>query len=328
MAEPLNGTFFAFRKREQGGVLLKASIAFAVGMLLLFIILGAVAWFAVGGSAFFEWYGDVMQAAANGQTGEPPMPPNLSGIFLLMLLYFIFLFVTFVLLAAYEATSVRWMVRGDRPGAIGLHFGHDMWRVYGTYWAWLLFAVLGWVAFAIVMVVVGVVAGNAGALGGWIALAVSAVFLLSWLYAAVRLSPAAATSIGVGAFQPFKAWRASRGRFWAIFGSYILISILYMIMYAVLGGLLFGAFYMQLFSGLDWSTAQTDPEGFMRAYEQASMQATQSLFSSPTAIATYIGGQVVMYAVVLVFYVLWFGVQSRVVQAALEEGKIQPAPAS
>ena len=40
MAEPLNATFFTFHKREKGGVLLGASVAFGVLMALLFIAFG------------------------------------------------------------------------------------------------------------------------------------------------------------------------------------------------------------------------------------------------------------------------------------------------
>ena len=38
MAEPLNATFFAFRKRERGGVLLRATLAYVV---IAFAVSGA-----------------------------------------------------------------------------------------------------------------------------------------------------------------------------------------------------------------------------------------------------------------------------------------------
>lgn len=327
--QSLNATFFAFRKREGGGVLLKASIAFALVLLLIFVVFGTAAWFALGGEAFFSWYSDLMAAAASGQMSDPPPPPNLSGVFLLVLLEFVFLFVFFVVLAAYEATCVRWMLRGDRPGALGLHFGADMWRVYGTYWVWLLFALLGWIAFAVLMGVLGaVVMSTLGDMGGWVVFLVCVGYMIAWLYAWVRLSPASATSIGLGVFQPLKAWRVSRGRFWALFGSYLLSFILYFIVVSVLSGILFGAFYAQLFQGLDWTLAQSDPEAFARGYQQASMQAMQNLFASPAAIAMYVGGQIALYAVALTFYVIWYGIESRAVQTAIEEGKIEPAPAT
>lgn len=324
MAEPLKGTFFAFRKREHGGVLLKASVAYVLALILLCVAMGGLAWLALGGMDFFSWYAGVLQAAAEGSTAQMPPPSNPAGLLLLIPLYFVFLFAMFVLLASYEAACVRWMVRGERS-AFGLHFGADMWRVYGTYWVFLLFAIVGWIVFFIVSMIAGAIAANAGDFGGWIVFAVMLAAFLACIYVCVRLSSASATSIAIGRFDPLKAWSASRGRFWAIFGAYVLLAILYLVAYLIVASVALGAFWTQIVSQLDWTLAQSDPQAFMRAYEQASMQAMADMFASPASIALYFGGQALIYAVVLVFYVLWFGVESRVAQAALEEGKIQAA---
>src|SRR5262249_47612508 len=42
----------------------------------------------------------------------------------------------FILLAAYEAACLRWMIRGEAPGLCGLTLDADVWRVYGVYWCW------------------------------------------------------------------------------------------------------------------------------------------------------------------------------------------------
>jgi hypothetical protein len=328
MAERLDATFFAFRKREGGGVLLGSSIAFFVAMLVLFIAFGAAVFFLLGGSEFFGWYSGVMEAATRGETTTTMPPGGMSAILLILPLEFVFLFVLFILIAAYEAACVRWMVRGERSGALNLDFGHDMWRVYGTYWAWVLYVVLGWIGFFALTLALTLLTANVGAMGGLIAFVGALAYLIFWFYATVRLSPAAATSIGIGQFAPLKAWSVTRDRFWALFGAYFLLFILYIIVFMVAGSVFFGAYYAQILSGIDMSTAQTDPEAFFRSYEQAAMAATQSMFSSPAMIALYIGGQVVLYAIGLVFYVLWFGVESRAVQAALEEGKITREPAA
>ncbi len=327
MAEPLNATFFAFRKREKSGVLMGASIGFAIAMIVLLVAFGAAAFFLLGGTEFFSYYTEVMEAAARGESSTT-MPPNPTGILLILPLELVWLFLLFVLLAAYEASSVRWMLRGEESAPFKLNFGADMWRVYGTYWAWLLYVVLGWVGFLIVVFIAGIAGGNAGAAGVWISFGICLAYFLAWFYATVRLSPASATSIGVGEFAPLKAWSVTRDRFWALFGSYLLIGIIYLVVYAILGAIFLGSFYSTIFSGLDWSVAQSDPTAFAQSYEQASMRAMQQMFGTPTGIALYVGGQIVLYAVALVFYLLWFGVEARAVQAALEEGKIERKAAS
>lgn len=329
MAERLDATFFAFRKRENGGVLLGASIVYFIALIVLFAVFGGIVFVTLGGMEFFTWYSDVMSAVSSGAT--PPDPPstiNPAGMLMILPLEFIFLFVFFVVIAAYESACVRWMLNGEKSGPLNLHFGADMWRVYGTYWVWLLYSIVGMIGFFVVSAISGMVAVNLGDMGWIVALVIGLGYFFAWFYTTIRLSPMAATSIGVGQFAPFKAWRVTSGRFWALFGAYFLLFILYIIAFIVLGTVFFSAFYAQILSGLDLSQMQTDPTGFAESYNRASMAAIQNTFSTPAGIAMYVGGQVVFYAVALFFYVLWFGVESRAVQAALEEGKIEKAAAS
>lgn len=324
MAEKLNATFFAFRKREKGGVLLGSSIAFAIAAIVLYAAIIGIGFMLVGGGDFVTWYGEATAAQARGEVYAEP-PPNPSGVLLMIPVGLVWLFLFFVLFAAYESACVRWMVRGEESGPLRLHFGADMWRVYGTYWAWLIFGLIGWVGFFVFAAISGFVAGSVGEFGPWIMFALMVAYLLAWFYANVRLSPASATSIGVGEFAPLKAWSVSRDRFWALFGSYLLLFVIYVVIVCVATGITLSSYYAQIFSGLDWTLAQTNPDAFMREYEQASLAATQQMFSNPVSIAIYIGSQVLGFAIALVFYTLWFGVESRAVQAALEEGKIEKA---
>jgi hypothetical protein len=331
--QALNATFFAFRKRENGGVLLGASIAFAVVMLVFTIAFGAAVFAMLGGMDFVHWYSDVMSSVAKGGTPAASAPPNVGGLFLIFPLEMIFLFFVAVLLAAFESSCLRWMIRGERSKPFNLCFGADMWRVYATYWVWFLYFLCTGVLFWIVMLVFALIGGAAGgkdnpAVAGLVVGVACIAWILGWIYVAVRLAPAAATSIGVGHFAPLKAWSVSRGRFWALLGSYLLLMLLYVVAVIVVGGIAMGPFYASVFSHVDWSVAQTDPAAFSRSYQSANMQALQSLFASPVTIALYVGGQIAVYAVGLVFYVLFYGVNARAVQAALEDGKIEHAPAS
>lgn len=331
MAEPLNATFFAFRKREGGGVLLGASIAYVIALILFFVVIGGVGWALLGGSEFVQWYVSVMQAQANGQ--EPSAPPNAGAVFMIFPLYTILLFGVFIIFASFESACLRWMIRGERSGPLNLHFGADMWRVYGTYWVWFLFFLLSGILFFVALAVIGIAAAATGGkdsiAGGILILLFCLAWVVGWILTATRLAPAAATTIGIGQFAPLKAWKVSSGRFWPLFGTFVLLLILYLIVWTVVAAIFLGPFYGALLGQIDWAAIQNnDPAGFSRAYEEASMRTMQSTFSTPTMLALYVGGQLALGAVAMVFYLLYFGVNARAVQAALEEGKIERAAAT
>lgn len=311
-ANPLKATFFAFQKRGKNGVLFGASVGFVVVMILAMIALFAGMWALLGPAA-------IGAASGTMQSGD------VGRALLILPLYFGFLVLFFVIIAAYEASCLRWMIRGQSGGFLGLTFGADMWRVYGTYWAWFFYGLLGWLVFVIVMGVAGFAAGatNDAGLAGLISLGVGCLYLLLWFYVTVRLAPAAATSVGTQRFAPLEAWKTSRGRFWALFGSYFLLFLVYLVLVVGITLALFGTTYLQMFSQLDWSRLSTDPQGFSQSYEQASMQAMQNMFGTPTLIAIYIGGQIVLNVIALIFYVLFYGVSARAVLAAAEDGKIE-----
>lgn len=332
MAEPLNATFFAFKKRpEGGGALTSSTIAFLVVMIALVAIFAGAVWMIVGRD-FFTWSQEMAAQSGKGATGE--LPPNFGRIFLIFPVEIVWLVFVFIALAAFESACLRWMIRGERSSPFGLHFGADMWRVYGTYWAWLVYAIVCIIAFLIVTFIAGLVGGVAGnasggnGVGGWIAAAVILLGCLAWIYISVRLAPAAAASVGTGKFAPFQAWSATRGRFWALFGAFFLLTIIYIIVYCIVAAVALGSFFGAIMSQIDWSSIQSDPEGFAQKYQEANLHAMQTMFSNPLNMALYFGGQIALYVVATIFYVLFYGISARAVQAALEEGKIQHEPAS
>lgn len=150
--QALNATFFAFKKRERGGVLLGTSIAFLVGGIVIYaaFIAGLIG---ITGLNPFEMQAVAMQAetdpGALQQLGSP------SVIASVVLLYLALIFAIFVWFAAYEAACLRWMIRGEQKGPFGISFDADTWRVYGTYWAWLIFCILGFIALMIILGVLG-----------------------------------------------------------------------------------------------------------------------------------------------------------------------------
>lgn len=324
MAEPLNATFFAFRKREQGGVLLRASIGFAIGLIVILGVFAALLWQVMG--PVFAWYGELM--AAGGDPAAMSNSPPPTGILWIVVAEIPFLFFVFLLLAAYEAACHRWMIRGETGGGLlGLNLGADTWRVYATYWVWFGLFIGMYILCAVVFI--GMIASMLGASGdpgvsGLIGLGVVFAFFLAVIYILVRLAPAAATSVGRRKFSFFSAWTVTSGRFWALFGAFLLLVLINMVVSIVLSIVAFGVLFAGAFSNLNVADAAGDPNAFSQAYFEGLTQ----LFSNPATIAMVAGYYLVAGAIGLLFYVLFYGVNSRAVQAALEEGKISEEPAS
>jgi hypothetical protein len=324
MVEPLKATLFAFRKREKGH-LLGASIAFAALMVVLVIALGVAIW-AVMGQDYFSWARQMAEMNAKATPGQ--LPPNFGRMLLIFPIEFVWMFFLFVALAAFESSCLRWLIRGERSDTFNLHFGTDMWRVYGTYWMWFLYFFVTYIVFFIVLIAAGALGAVIGgrdnpAIAGVAIGAVSIAWVLAWCYVAVRLAPAAATSVGVRKFAPLTAWTVSRGRFWALFGSFLLVTILYVVAIVAVWAVFFGPTYLNVFGHMDWSSMSGDPQGFSRRYSEANLEVMRQLFGSPLAIALYIGGQLANYVVVIVFSLVLYGINARAVIAAAEDGKVQ-----
>ncbi|MEJ0024229.1 MAG: hypothetical protein WDN76_13065 [Alphaproteobacteria bacterium] len=317
---PLKATFFAFQKREPGGVLVRAASATIVSLLVLWGLSFAVAFRLLGPDFYRSW-------TAIAPDGSPPahlFPPHLAE---LMLLNLVVLAAFFVLFAAFESACISWMLRGQANPFPYLKFDADTWRVYGTYWFWLVFSVLAYIGFIVLILVVALAAGAIasvakpastiiGVLGGLACFA----YPFLWLRTAVRFAPAAATSIGVGAFAPLKAWSATRKRFWALFGSYFLVILCNYVLILILFALVYGA----ALSNLDWSLSRSDPQAFSAAFNKAIMDAVAEPFSNVTSAVRLIVVEVAFYLATLMLAVIGFGIAARAVQAALSENKIVP----
>lgn len=322
--QPLRATFFAFQKRDRSGVMTSASIAFLVGALVIYAaFVGGL--FAITGLNPFEMQAVAMQAesdpgALQQQFGSP------SVIASIMLLYFAFIFVICVWFAAYEAACLRWMIRGEQKGLFGFTLDGDTWRVYGTYWAWLIFCILGIIALMIILgvlgAVLGVLLGQSGASPGAMASLAVLPFIAIFvpIYFATRFAPAAAVSVAERRFKFFDAWPATKGRFWALFGAFLLLWVLYVI---VALGLMVAWLAYTLGPQASEIFAQADATAMSLAINQAVIDA----MATPMGLGTYIAVQLVTLTFALVFYVALFGINARAAAAALEEGKITEAPA-
>jgi hypothetical protein len=318
---PLKATFFAFQRREPGGVLTRAAVAIVVSLLILWGLSFAVILGLIDPNFYRDWMKNV------GADSPPAhmFPPHFAE---LMLLNLVVLAAFFVLYAAFESACVCWMIRGQANPFPYLKFDADTWRVYGTYWFWLVFSLLAYIGFffliALVALAVGAVAAvakPASAIVGIVGALACVAYPFLWLRTAVRLAPAAATSIGIGKFAPLKAWSATRRRFWALFGSYFLLVLTNYVLVLILFALIYGP----AISSLDWRLSHGDPQAFSAEINKAMMDAAIGPFSSLAGTVRLITVELAFYLGAVLLSVLGFGVAARAVQAALEEGKITPA---
>jgi hypothetical protein len=316
--QALNATFFAFRKREKA-VLLPATITFAVLALAACVLFAMLNW-----QAFIDYvnWAASMGANASKTPGAPPsletmMPPQ--SVMSLAPAYFLFLFGYYILLAAYEAACLRWMVRGETGGVFGLSLGADTWRVYFTYWMWFLLLLVFY--FICALTAGGAIAAIAlSAQTGsepspsavFVPLALGLVVLLALIYFAVRFAPAAATSIARRRFAFFDAWKVTKGRFWALLGSFVLLFLMFLVLIIILEVALGVAMVSTAANQIGHNEPQSAEEAF-RA------------FANPAWAAMVIGFIVVVLAASFTFYIALFGVNARAAALALEEGKIQAA---
>jgi hypothetical protein len=314
MTEKLNATFYAFQKREKSGVLLRASAVFGVlSLVLTCAFFGAL--YALSGGAIFGLTSTDPEIANNAIT-----PSNVGG---LMLTYMLYLTTLFVLLAAYEAACLRWLVRGEAGGGLfGLKLGADTWRVYAIYWVWLVVAIVLTLVFALTIALFSMVLSTLPA-DTPLAMLTPLLAALIPLYFSVRLAPAAATAIAKRRFAFFDAWKVSRDRFWPLFGAYALLWLIYVLLISIVNTMWLGATSLNLIMDIALG-------GVSDATELPAVinQAVMDSLNSPTGIATYFAVQAIGLLIAIWLYLAMFGVNARAASLALEEARITPEPST
>src|SRR5262249_46939897 len=109
------------------------------------------------------------------------------------------------------------------------------------------------------------------------------------------------------------AWAVSKERFWALFGSFLIVFLIAFAIEIVLAMIVFGV----ALSGA-WAS-------FAAAGSQPSAQQVAALFGAlftPQNFVVLFGAYLVFLALALVLYVMFYGINARAVIAAAEEGKV------
>ncbi len=323
MADALNATFFTLKSRDRA-ILAPATFA---RVLILAVLIGL---FVLLNWGFFSHIGALF-ASGFEETSEQDAGRFVAGMFGVFGFGILFMIPMYLAFAAYEAACLRWMIRGEAPGFFGLTLDHDTWRVYGIYWCWVVgYMVIGTVASIIAMPIMMMTMGDIIAdpspdpmrMLQWQLSVQAPLMLLQYIpmiYFGVRFAPAAATSIARRRFSLFEAWAVTRGRFWALFGSFFLLGVICALVYVLVNGAGFAFFLGDMLRAIfaDWPSVNNE-----RAAE-----IWTRLFNAQT-----LGILIALYAfsglISLGYVLMSYGVNARAALVALEEGKIAEALSS
>ncbi len=307
----------AFRRRERHFVLTGATFGYLIGSCLIGAAFVAAARPAL--SELISWYGSVFHAAQNGST---PPDPSLDMFRAVAPWYGGFVLSTLIWTAVYEAACLRWMVRGETGGVLGLSLNSDTVRVFFTYLLWfvMLLAFLAGVgafyagliainasvpALRTVMIIVGALAP------------LGLIALLLWV--ATRLSPAAAMSVARRKFAFFSAWGATREKFWDLLGAFFIILAVYIAVSAIAQALVRVPLMQAIYPVMTQAMHDADFASIMSRFGE--------VFASPL-IAAVLSAYVVLTIVLSALVRLaWFGVNAYAVAASDEADVVSADPA-
>jgi hypothetical protein len=315
MAEPLKATFFTLKHRDRA-VLLPATL-----VMIVLVALIVAAWAALNWRMFALMF--ELTQLGSGQANEEQALAMFSGMMGLFLSTFLLLIPLYIVVAAYEAACLRWMIRGEAPGLFGLTLNNDTWRVWGVYWCWLvtnlaISMVAGMLMMPLTFMMMGDIIAQAPkepdpAMMWNLQLKLQALSLIQYIpmiFIGVRFGPAAATSIARRRFSFFEAWTVTSERFWALLGSFA-------VLWLIAGAAMIAAAVPL--------TLRMWPyfEAMWREPSDATMQAYFQAYLVPENLMWAGAGYVVVVVAWLWLSLMSFGVNARAALAALEEGKIQ-----
>ena len=173
------------------------------------------------------WQAEYMEAA---MSGEPPSPEVFDGVVPLLKKmvpgYLVMMLGMWLAAVMGEAALHRKILLGTENSGRPIRFGGDELRVmlaqicvWGVLLILYFFGIIASIAFA---AAIGAVAGPIGAALASFAILAALYFVFHY---AVRLMPASALSVRDGQLRVWSATKVTKGKFWPLFGAFVLVYI-------------------------------------------------------------------------------------------------------
>lgn len=275
------------------------------GWMALLMTLLYVASFFLAGPVFMDFI--AIAEASTTNPNDPSLVGDIFGIYgqLLRRLFFVIILFAVVLVMAETALHKK-VQHGIDHGFFPMRLGKIEGKTFVSMLCVFVFVMVAFIIGLIVMmilmaVIVGASGGQSVGATMFAALIGYAVVYGAMIWAGVRFAPAASTTVRDGEIRVFKGLEASKGRFWWMFLSYL---VLYVLSLIVTYGLmfLFGAIALSglPFEELAQSGSTADPSEVM-----------SSILSPGRIVLYFVLGYLFMFITSMVYISIW-GVGSYV----------------
>lgn len=213
--------------RTSGGAPFAKRLWFWVTIPIALSLIIAVPLMAPHYTDYLVWSAGYMEAAMSGEQPDPEMFAEILPVLKQMIPgYIIMMLGMWIAAVLGEAALHRKILLGTETPGRPVRFGGDELRVMGAQlcvWGILLLIYIGgFVAAFAMMGLLGAVVGVIGAALGSLTIFAVLYFVIHY---AVRLMPASALSVKHGSLRVWSATKITKGRFWPLFGAFVLVYI-------------------------------------------------------------------------------------------------------
>ncbi|PSJ40455.1 glycerophosphoryl diester phosphodiesterase membrane domain-containing protein [Allosphingosinicella deserti] len=252
----------------------------------------------------------MLEAQMAAMAGDPQAALGTMGSMMgrMFMLQFGFLLLFVILMTAAQ----RAVLRPAEQASAYIRLGGDEARIFGLT---LLFAIGFYLALVLLGIVAALFAAGAGAaMGPWAAGAVGVILFIAvfavvvWLQ--VRLSLAFPLTVLRRKFVIGESWRRTRGHFWSLFGGYVVIFVIVLVMLIIAGLVTSGSYFGSLIANAN------NPAGM----QQAMMTQMEQQYGSISAMT--IVGWVVSAAAGAIMIALFGGSAASAAKALVAEESV------
>lgn len=214
-------------------------------------------------------------------------PPDPAALRPMMGMIWLYDLVLLVVMAVIFAAIFRAVIAPERRGFAYLRVGMDEVRLIGLALLVWIAAVVAMIVASLLIVLLTAIVGHVfGAHGGAVALGIILLLVLGCaaIWAEVRLSIAFPLALMRGRITIGEAWRLTAGRFWTLFGAYLVGTLIVAILSMIVFWPMLGGYF------LDMMHASGDPQR-MNAVMQA--QVVRTIHPGPGMIVMWVLGAVI-----------------------------------